>query len=148
MIHRAMNRFGLLTLLAALMLPVLGFAQNQVDSLSCDACVQQLSSLCPNGVKEGWTVNSIVAAGDTVTVEIEMPSSLGPFMTALAANKLNAKKLWVYYVADYGKEWKNLINRIQEERRSFLLALKPKGSEKTYHLFVSPDELGTILAND
>ena len=93
MIHRAMNRFGLLTLLTALMLPVLSFAQNQVDSLSCDACVQQLSSQCPNGVKEGWTVNSVVAAGDTVTVEIEIVFRRNGVPFCWRSNLKAAKKL-------------------------------------------------------
>ena len=142
-----MNRIGLFALLALLMFPVLGFAQNQVDSLGCDTCVRQLSAQCPNKEGEGWTVNSVVAVGDTVVVEIETPASLNPFMTALAANKLNAKKLWVYYVADYGKEWKNLINRIQEERRSFCWRSNLKAAKKLIICLCHPTNLAQFLQN-
>ena len=146
MIHRAMNRIGLFALLALLMFPVLGFAQQQVDSLGCDTCVRQLSAQCPNKEGEGWTVNSVVAVGDTVAVEIETPASLNAFMSTLTQNILNTKRLWVRYVSDYGKEWKDLFNCILEERRLLLLLLTPKDSDSTYRLLVEPDELGTILA--
>ena len=141
-----MNRIGLFALLALLMFPVLGFAQQQVDSLGCDACVRQLSAQCPNKEGEGWTVNSVVALGDTVAVEIETPASLNAFMSTLTQNILNTKRLWVRYVSDYGKEWKDLFNSILEERRLLLLLLTPKDSDSTYRLLVEPDELGTILA--
>ena len=99
MSHHAMNRFSLFALLALLMFPVLGFAQQQTDSLDCDTCVQRLHAQCPIKKGEGWTVVSVAAVGDTVAVEIETPASLNAYMATLTQNIVNTKRLWVRYVS-------------------------------------------------
>lgn len=141
----AMNK--LLALLAVLLLPLTGYAQFE-GVVNLDMYIWQLSAQCPYEVEEGWTITSVYALGDTVTLELETPSLLGGFLPSLTGNNDKTKRLWVQHVSQYGQSWKDLLDLTNEEMRWFLLALRPKGGKDASCVLISPNELGTILAKD
>ena len=133
--------------MAVLLLPLAGHAQF-AEVLNLDMYIWQLGSQCPCEVDEGWTITSVYAVGDTVTLELETPSLLGGFLPTLTASSDRTKMLWVEHVLQYGSTWKDLLELTSQEMRWFLLALRPQGGKKTSCLLISPNELGTILAKD
>ena len=137
----------LFALLAVLLLPLGAYAQFE-EVMNLDMYIWQLGTQCPCEVENGWTITSVYAVGDTVTVELETPSLLGGYLPVLTEETDRTKELWVEHMAKYGQTWKDLLLRTSEEMRWFLLALKPKGGKDTFGLLVAPNELGTILAKD
>ena len=142
---RVMNK--LLALLAVLLLPLAGYAQFE-GVMNLDMYVWQLSAQCPCEVEEGWTITTVYAVGDTVTLELETPALLGGFLPALTADNEKTKSLWIQHLSQYGQIWSDLLDRTFEEMRWFLLALRPNGGKDTSCVLISPTELGTILAKD
>lgn len=141
----AMNK--LFALLAVLLLPLAGYAQFE-DAMSLDIYVWQLSAQCPCEVEKDWTITSVYAIGDTVTLELETPALLGGYLPVLTADSEKTKSLWVQHVAHYGQIWKDLLDYSSREMRWFLLALRPQGGKNASYLLISPNELGTLLAKD
>jgi hypothetical protein len=144
----AMNKF--LALLVLLLLPLAGHAQF-AEVLNLDMYIWELGSQCPYEFEEGWSITSVYAVGDTVTLELETPSLLGAYLPTLTDVTTHADKikvLWVDHVSHYGQTWKDLLELMSQERRWFLLALRPQGGKKVSTLLVAPEELGTILAKD
>lgn len=136
----------LVALLLVLLVPLAGFAQDE-ETVNLDSYIWQLSLQCPCDVGDGWSVTSVISLGDTVSVEVEVPELLGGFIGLLTAKNEKTNRLWVNQVSEFGDDWKALLERLSEEKRWLSLAIKARGDEKTSYLLISPEEIGTILAN-
>ena len=140
-------KLKILALLAVMCLPVLGFAQDE-DRIAFESYVGQMNAQCPYGYGDGWMIKSVIANGDTVAVELETPASLGGFISALTEDTVNAKRLWVDHLSNYGDKWKYFVEFLAKECCTLSLAISPKDSDNTCMLVVTCEDFGTILAND
>ena len=125
-------------LIAAGLLPVLCFAQNVED---VDSCIAELNAKCPFEYKEGWMFNSVTSSGDTVRVEIQLPSLMGAFLHPLTENTSNVRRLWTRQMSSFGKDWRKLVNLMITAKRSLVLILVPEESTDSYSVTLSPDDL-------
>ena len=141
-----MNKLILLVLLVASLCPAIGLAQDD-DTIDFGAIVEQMSAQCP--YEDGnWAVTKIAMTGDTIVVEIEAPASISGFLPAFTGKSLNVKRLWVEHIMGYGDDLKHLVELMAEEGKPLLLTIKPRESEECPSIFVSGQEIGTILATD
>lgn len=136
----------LVALLFVLLFPLAGFAQDE-ETVNLDSYIWQLSAQCPCDVGDGWIITSVLSIGDTVTVEIEVQEMLGGFIGMLTANNKKTKRLWIDQVLQFGDPWERLVNLLAEEGRCLLLVLGTHDDTKMAQLLITPDEIGTILAN-
>lgn len=142
-----MNKFRALILLSALLFPVLCLSQDmETDSLG--VCIQQLSAECPVDDGDGWVINSVIATGDTIAIEMTAPASLNSFLSMLMGDGLNVKRLWLNELSHCGKEWKQLFRLMSQHGRNLLFTIGAQGGRKKYSLVMTPQEIGTILAKD
>lgn len=137
----------LLAILAVLLLPLSGFAQDE-ESVNLDMYIWQMSAQCPCDVGDEWCVTSIIAVADTVTLEIEVPATLKGFLSMLTENSDNVKRLWTSQVIQFGDSWKQLVDLVASEKRWLQLFLTPSGSKQSDVVVISPEKLGTILVNN
>ena len=135
-----MKKFGFLILVIALSLPLLGLAQ-EAEAEDLDSYIARLNSECPIECGENWTFLSLSPAGDTVTVELQVPASLGPFMSLLADNSENVRRLWVREIIGFGEQWKTFLARLADADRHLRLKFKPLGSEATKKIVLKPSDL-------
>ena len=143
-----MNKLGQFICLAFFLLfPALSTAQD-FEEVSLDAFIEQLNEQCPCSSGEDWNITKVVAASDTVLVEMTIPSILNGFISMLTVDNENCKRLWIEHLLQFGTDWTQLVERVAQEGRRLLLAFVPLGGNQPSYLSCSPDELGTILAKD
>ena len=142
-----MNKFKILVLLAALLCPVIGFAQDE-ETIDFGTIVEQMSVQCPYTEGRDWAITSIAMAGDTIAVEIETPASMSGFLSAFTGSSINVKRLWVDHLLSYGDDWKHLFELMAEEGTPLLLTIRPEKSEDSPSIYITGREIGTILATD
>ena len=138
-----MKKLGFLIFVIALSLPLLGLAQ-EAEAEDLDSYIARLNTECPIECGENWTFLSLSPAGDTVTVELQVPASLGSFMSLLTSDTDNVRRLWGREISGFGEQWKRFLARLADADRYLKLYFIPKGSEATYVIVLNPAEARLI----
>lgn len=141
-----MNKLIILVLLAVSLCPAIGHAQDD-ETIDFGTIVEQMSAQCPYTDGRDWAITSVAMAGDTIAVEMETPASISGFLSALTGKSLNVKRLWLDHLKGYGDDWLRLFELMAEEGQSLMLIIKPKRSTDCHSVFITGQEIGTILAN-
>ena len=140
-----MNKLIILVLLAASLCPAIGHAQDD-ETIDFGSIVEQMSAQCPYKDGRDWAVTMVAMTGDTIAVEIQAPASISGFLSAFTGSSLKVKKLWVEHIMGYGDYCKHLVELMAEEGKPLLLTIRPKESDDCPSIYVSGQEIGTILA--
>ena len=145
---RTMHKlFVILLCLLASAFPITGIAQEE-NVLDLDTCIERMSTQCPVSVGEGWAINSVQDDGEAITIELGTPASLKGFLTMLTGDSDNVKRLWIRHVLQFGGQWETLIKQLEAKGRSLKLLLKPAGTDEPAVILITPEDIGTVLAND
>ena len=136
-----MKKLGLLLIVLALSIPLCGYAQEVEDEdEDFETYVARLNAECPIQSGEHWTLLSFAEAGDIVVVELQIPASLGPFMSVLTDNTDNVRRLWVREMEIFGEIWEDFVARLVKEDRPMRLSFKPKGSDTSARILLKPSD--------
>ena len=117
----AMRTFRFLLLAIVMLCPLAGMAQDE-EIVDFDSYLVQLNAECPINSGENWALMSFATSGDTVIVELEIPSSLIGFLSLLTDDNEKVKRMWI-------RELETFVNRLVDVGRPMILQFKPKGSE-------------------
>ena len=138
-----MKKLGFLILVIALSLPLSGLAQ-EAEAEDLDSYIARLNSECPIEAGDNWIFLSFSSTSDTVTVELQVPASLGSFMSLLTSDTDNVRRLWGQEISGLGEQWKWFLARLADADRYLKLNFIPKGSEATYVIVLNPAEARLI----
>lgn len=142
-----MNKlFVILLCLLASAFPLRGVAQEEIV-LDLDTCIERLSTQCPVNVGEGWTINSLLDDGEAIILELVTPASLKGFLSMLTGDSENVKRLWTRHILQFGDQWEALLKQLETKGRTLKLLLKPVGVDEPEIVVISPEDIGTVLAN-
>lgn len=140
-----MNKlFVILLCLLASAFPLRGVAQEEIV---LDTCIERLSAQCPVNVGEGWTINSLLDDGEAIVLELVTPASLKGFLSMLTGDSENVKRLWTRHILQFGDQWETLLKQLETQGRTLKLLLKPVGVDEPEIVVISPEDIGTVLAN-
>lgn len=134
-----MKKLGFLLLAIFLCFPFVGSAQN-VETEDFDSLVAKFNAECPITSGENWAITSFATAGDTVLVELQVPASLGGFMSLLTGDTDNVKRLWARELNTFGKQWKTFVTRLIEADRPVKLFFTPKGGDTAAEIVLRPSD--------
>ena len=134
-----MKKLGFLLLAFFLCFPFVGSAQN-VETEDFDSLVAKFNAECPITSGENWALTSFATAGDTVLIELQVPASLGGFMSLLTADTDNVKRLWVRELNSFGEQWKTFVTRLIEADRPVRLYFTPKGGDIAAEIVLRPSD--------
>lgn len=137
-----MKKIGFLILAIALLLPLFGSAQ-EAGAEDFDSYIVRLNSECPIDSGDNWTFLSFSSASDTVTVELQVPASLGSFMSLLTNDSENVRRLWVREISGFGVQWKTFLARLADADCYLRLKFKPKGNDSTTEIVLKPTDFKT-----
>ena len=142
-----MNKlFVILLCLLASAFSLRGIAQEETV-LDLDTCIEHISAQCPVAVGEGWTINSLQDEGDAIVLELGTPASLKGFLSMLTGDGENVKRLWARHVMQFGDQWEALFKQLEAKGRTLKLLLKPVGIDEPAIVVITPEDIGTVLAN-
>ena len=134
----------LFSLLAALLLfPVSGFAQNEADS-DFAVYLQQLNEQCPIACGEGMALKAFALDGDTVFVDLKVPSVLAPFLSLLTEDTDQARRLWLKELTRESEVWNQFVEYMQEDPHPMVILFKPKGNTIEATLSYGPADVKRI----
>ena len=137
-----MKKLGFLLFVIVFTLPLLASAQD-VESEDIDSCIIRLNSECPIEAGDNWTFLSFSSTSDTVTVELQVPASLGSFMSLLTNDSENVRRLWVREISGFGVQWKMFLARLADADCYLRLKFKPKGNDSTTEIVLKPTDFKT-----
>lgn len=123
-----MRTFRFLLLAIVMLCPLAGMAQDE-EIVDFDSYLVQLNAECPINSGENWALMSFATSGDTVIVELEIPSSLIGFLSLLTDDNEKVKRMWIRELETFGEQWQTFVNRLVDVGRPMILKFKPKGSE-------------------
>lgn len=134
-----MKKLGFLLLALLLCFPFVGSAQN-VETEDFDSLVAKLNAECPITSGENWALTSFATAGDTVVVELQVPASLGGFISLLTSDTDNVKRLWARELDNFGKPWNTFVTRLIEADRLLKVCFTPKGGDTAAEIVLRPSD--------
>lgn len=126
--------------LLTLLLSVQCFGQDGV-AVDFDAYIAELNAQCPILDGENWSLSSFTVQGDTVQVELLVPTNLSMFLSMLTSKNDNVRRLWFKQLRHYGDTWNDFVQRIIENGRMLDLILRPKDTDTRATVFFTPDHL-------
>lgn len=134
-----MKKLGFLLLAIFLCFPFVSSSQN-VETEDFDSLVVRLNAECPINSGENWALTSFATVGDTVQIELQVPASLGGFMSLLTADTDNVKRLWARELNNFGEQWKTFVNRLIEADRLLKVCFTPKGGDTAAEIVLKPSD--------
>lgn len=138
-----MRIFRIVWTLALLMLSTISYAQDEVQAtepLDIEAFVSQVNAQCPICFLDGWSVQSCVLTGDTVSLVIQTPANLVTILPMLTGNEKNVKQLWIKQLSGYGERWDKLVEMLGASNKVLALSLKPENSDTEAVVTFSPSD--------
>ena len=152
-----MKKLSFLYLLIVLMLPTMAAAQDStavevdVDSLAAvdtmaveadgvDSLIDEMAAQCPVDYGDDWMISSVTVDGDTVFVDVQVPSQLKAFMSSLTGNGANVKRLWLNQIAQFDKRWRTLADKLLENNRVLVLLLIPGDEDEAAPIVIGPKD--------
>lgn len=135
-----MKKRLLLCLASAILFACTALSQNE-EPVDLDTYIAQVNAQCPIDFKEGWELMSLSTSGDTVMVEMEVPSTLAMFLSQLTGNSIGAQRLWMKELSFLGESCDKLAQLVMETQRPMVLLLTPKESDLTCTVSISPVDL-------
>lgn len=134
-----MKKLSFLLLAISLSLPLFGFAQ-EVETEDFDGYIARLNTECPIGNGEKWALLSFAVASDTVVTELQVPASLGVFMSLLTEDSDNVRRLWVREMEAFGETWQAFVKRLVEADRPLKLKFKPQDKDASAEIILMPTD--------
>lgn len=135
-----MKKYHLLSLIIAVLLPLMAFSQEEAQ-ISFEDFITELNSECPIVYNTEWAVISFDVSGDTAFAKVEVPSSLTYFLSSLTGNSDNVKQLWKKQLDQFGQTWRTFIRRIKRDKRLLVVELIPQYSETTARITFTTEDL-------
>ena len=114
--------------LLAVVLPVLCFAQD-TEPVDLDTFILELNAQCPIHDGENWALNAFSSRGDTVQVELLVPTNLSMFLTMLTTSNDNVRHLWIRQLSHYGELWDRFVELLAATDRTLSLIIRPRDTE-------------------
>ena len=120
-------------------------AQGTIAVGDIDTYVAMLDAECPIEHKDAWAINSVIADGDTVRLELQVPSSLAGFISMLTGEGDNVKKMWANQLNSFGYPWKDFMGRLVTEKRPLVITFIPKDSATTAEMVFLPEDFEAFI---
>jgi len=135
-----MNKSTIIFLLFALLLPLVGRAQDTVV-VDIDEFVEEFNSMCPIDYKDGFAARSFTPVDTNyVLVDLQVPASISMFLSALTSDNDNVRKMWISQLKLYGERWHTFIDLLVANNRPLIINLRPQGSEDTVLFRLNPSD--------
>ena len=134
-----MKKSGFLSVLILLLVPICGLAR-EAENETLDDYVAHLNAECPISSGDNWVLRSFETRGDTVIVDLKVPSALSPFMSLLTSDSENVRRLWVREMGVFGETWKAITARLVEAERPLKLIFKLDRSEPENEIILLPTD--------
>ena len=120
-------------------------AQGTIAVGDFDTYIIMLDGECPIDHKDAWAINSIVADGDTVRLELQIPSSLSGFLSMLTGEEDNVKKMWIKQLLSFGYPWHDFMERLANEGRPLVITFCPKDSDTAALMTFLPEDFAPFV---
>lgn len=136
-----MRLLRLSCLVAVLLLPAMGFAQDEAEK-KLEAFIVEMNGRCPLECLDNWAIDAFKIQDDTAAVELIFPSILGPFLQALTVDTDNAKRVWVRHMSSMlGESWDQFVGLLDAAQDTFVIEFSQGGDFPVATMTFSPDDL-------
>ena len=120
-------------------------AQGVISIGDIDTYIFMLGQECPIEYNDAWAINDIVIDGDTIRLELQMPSSLSGFLPMLTGEGDNVKRMWMRQLKIFGYPWDEIIGRLAKQEYPLVITFHPKDSRKTAEIIFLPEDFAAFI---